>query len=227
MYQIKKAFFNFLLFLKNTFTKKPQTPKAENIFRSGSTKSVIGQAASLDIKNKNQELIQQVLQEAKALVKQNYGDIDKTLDLIKSKNIRVFRMKNAKKILAYINEKPGFITPLKGGKAMFLNFVISLFCDKKLVFKKTSEAVFVFSKKEIDKYFLAAQIYKFIAYTKNLPGFEFTEQEKFKKLYRKPDNAAFEKLTAGDIFAIKEVIARESEAADFALSLTQEEQEAV
>ncbi|MCR5260865.1 MAG: hypothetical protein K6C94_03415 [Candidatus Gastranaerophilales bacterium] len=224
MYQIKKVFLNFLLMLKNIFAKKSKNEKAETVFTSGSRKSAIGQAASLDIKNKNQELINKVQNESKELVKQYYGDTDKTLELIKSKNIRVCRIPNAKKILGYINEKPGFIAPLRNGKAIFLNFVLSFLCDKKLVFKKTSDAVFVFSKKDIDKFYLASQIYKFIAYSNNLPGFEYSEQEKFKKLYSKPDTAAFDRLTAGDIFAIKEVIARESEAADFALSLNQEEQ---
>lgn len=224
MYQIKKAFLNFLLFLKEKTTKKKKEQKENNVFSSGDRKSVINQAASLDIQNKNEELIKEVLNEAKDIVRQCGGDIEKTLDFLKSKNVRIVRIKDAKKILGYINEKPGFIVPLYDNKALFLNFVVSFFSDKKFNFSKKSEAMFVFSKKDIDKYYLASQIYKFVAYSKNLSGFEYQEQEKFKKLYQKPNEAAFEKLTAGDIFAIKEVIARESEAADFALSLKQEEQ---
>lgn len=225
MYQLKKAFLQFLLKLKLKVTKAPQPQKMNNVFVSGSRKSVIGQAASLDIKNKNEELKKDVDRIAKKLVKKYYGDMNKTVALVESKKIKVYRLHNAMKLLNYINEKPGFIVPLKGKKAIFLNFITSLLGDKKISFKSETEAMFVFSKKEIDKFFFAAQVYKFVAFRKKMPGFDFEEQEKFKQLYRKPNETEYAKLTAGDIFAIKEVIARETESVDFAFKLNEEEKQ--
>lgn len=225
MYQLKKAYLQFLLMLKKKFTKAPRQEKMNNIFVSGSRKSVIGQAASLDIKNKNDDLKKDVDRIAAKLVKKYYGDMNKTITLVESKKIKVYRLPNAVKLLQYIMESPGFIVPLKGYKAYFLNFVTGLLCEKKIIIKNETEAMFVFSMKEIDKFFFAAQVYKFVAFRKKMPGFSFEEQEKFKKIYKKPNPADFAKLTAGDIFAIKEVIARETEATDFALKLNDEEQQ--
>ena len=126
-------------------------------------------------------------------------------------------------ILKYINEKPGFIIPLHGFKALYLNFFINLLCNKKIVFNNVSKEMFIFSTKEIDKYFLASQIYKFVAFRNKMSGFEYESQEKFKKLYKNPSTKYYNKLTAKDIFIIKDVIARDIEASDFALKLYQNE----
>lgn len=222
MYQIKKIFLNFLLKVKNflsTFSKKK---KIENSFTFGNGKSVINQAASLEIKTKNEELQKEAEKIALKFVKKYLNDTNKTIEILETKNVRVYRTALVLEILKYINEKPGFIIPLKGFKGFYINFVTSLLFDKKLKFKMNSDEMFIFSTKEIDKFFFASQIYKFIAFRRNLSGFDFKNQEKFKKLYKNPNETAFSKLTAGDIFAVKEVIARETEATDFALKLSEE-----
>ena len=84
--------------------------------------------------------------------------------------------------------------------------------------------MFVFSKGKIDTFFLASQVYRYMAYTKNLPGFEYNVQEKFKKIYKNPNNKNFSSLTTGDIFALKEAIARDVESVDFAFKVQQENQ---
>lgn len=204
--------------IKNFFVKFSHKKHFIKKFTTENTKSLITSSASLEIKAKNDELQAKVEEIATKLTKKYFGDTDKTLELLQSKNVKIYRTKFAGKILKYINEKVGFIVPLQGFKAFYLNFLLSLICDKKLSFKSKIPEMFVFSAKKIDNCFLASQIYKFVAFRKKMAGFDYETQEKFKKLYKTPNEKNFSKLTAGDIFAIKEAIARDVEAANFGLN---------
>ena len=222
MYYIKKIFLTFLLKIKNFLAKFKKKQKVDTGFVSENKKSVINQAASLEIKNKTDELKNEVERISEKIVKKYFGDIDKTIQILESKKIRVYRTRFVVDILKNINEKQGFILPLKGFKAFYLNFIISLLCDKKLVFKSTTDSMFIFHTKPIDKFFLASQVYRFVAFRKKMPGFEYDVQEKFKKIYKSPKASDFNMLTAGEIFALKEAIARDVESVDFAVKLNQE-----
>ena len=79
--------------------------------------------------------------------------------------------------------------------------------------------MFVFTTSGIDTFYLASQVYKFVAFEKHLAGFEYEVQEKFKKIYKNPNVKNFNSITAGDIFALKEAIARDVESVDFATKL--------
>lgn len=224
MYQLKKLFLTFLLNIKNCLSKynKKQNTKNTKDFQSENMKTSVNSAACLVINSKNDELRNDVEKLALKIVKKYYGDIEKTFKILNKQGIKVYRTKQAVKMLRRINERQGFLTELRGIKAVYLNFMIGLFCEKKLVFKNETSPMFVFSTSLVDTYYLASQIYRFVAYRKKMPGFEYEVQEKFKKIYYNPSVKNFDELTAGDIFAIKEAIARDVEAVDFALKLHQE-----
>lgn len=222
MYHVKKIFLNFLLFLQKILAGFAKKQKVENTFSSANKKSAINQAASLEISQKTNQLKEKTEKIAEKIVKKHLGDTDKTIEFLQKQNVRVFRTKFANGILKNISEKQGFITPLKGFKAFYLNFLLALICDKKLVFKSNSDALFVFNSKPVDKFFLAAQIYKYAAFKENMPGFEYDVQEKFKKIYYSPSMNLINSLTAGEIFALKEAIARDVESVDFAAKIQQE-----
>lgn len=224
MYYLQKLFLTFLLSVKNLgakFTKK-QSKANENSFKGTSFKTTINNAASLEFSSKVEDLKAEVEKISLKIVKKYFGDADKTLKILEKKGVRVYKIHFAGKILKYINEKQGFLTPLRGFKGFYINFIVSLICDKKLVFNTKSNGMFVFSAKSIDTYFLASQVYRFVAFRKKMPGFEYEVQEKFKKIYKTPNEKNFSKLTAGDIFALKEAIARDVESVDFAMKLHQE-----
>lgn len=218
MYYIKKSFLNFLLILQNLFKKK----RSNSANAAGGGNSSVNSAATIQINSKNEDVKKEVERISTKIVKKYFGDIDKTIAILEKRGIKVYRTRFAVKILKNINEKQGFLTPLKGFKAFYLNFFISLLCDKKLSFKMNTPSMFVFSGTPIDKYFLASQVYRFVAYRKKLPGFEYSVQDKFKKIYRNPNTKNFNSLTAGDIFALKEAIARDVESVDFAVKLNAE-----
>lgn len=218
MYYVKKIFLNFLLFLQNLFKKKNKS----NFFTDSSIKSSVNSAAIVELNSKYETTKKEVEQIATKIVKKYFGDIDKTVNILEKRGIRVYRTKFAVDILKNINEKQGFLTPLRGFKAFYLNFLISLIFDKKLSFAAKTPSMFVFTAAPIDKYFLASQVYRFVAFKKKLPGFEYSVQEKFKKIYKNPNMKNFNNLTAGDIFALKEAIARDVESVDFAMKLNAE-----
>ena len=222
MYILKKKFLEFLLSVQNFLKSKQKKEPQSNIFKTEHSKNVLSDGASLNLNAQTEETKKEVEKLSEELVKKNFGDVNKTIELIKSQDIKVFRTRFVAKILKYINEQPGFIPPQRGLSAIYLNFILSLLCDKKINFSNTSKEMFVFSVKDIDEYYLASQIYKFVAFRKNMPGFEEDTQKIFKKLYKNPKKIQNSKLTAGEIFAVKEAIARDVEAADFAFKIKEE-----
>ncbi len=227
MYEIKKFFLNFLLRIKTFKEKKQNERTVQNIkkqgdFTNSKVKNSLNQGASLHLNSVTEEQIKKVEKISEKIIKKHFGDIPKTVKILEKRGIRVYQTRFAVKILGNVNEKQGFITPLKGFKAFYLSFMLGLLCDKKLVFKTKTKEMFVFSKQGIDNFYLASQVYKFIAFEKNLAGFEYEIQEKFKKIYKRPNAKNFNTLTAGEIFALKEAIARDIESVDFATKLHDE-----
>ncbi len=227
MYKIKVIFLNFLLKIKN-FKEKIQNSQnfsakeSQKVFKNSKVKAAINQAASIHINSVSDEEKKKVENISEKIIKKYLGDIPKTIKLIEKKGIRVYQTRFAVKLLSNINEKQGFLTPLKGFKAFYLNFWINLLCDKKLVFKFETPEMFIFTSKAIDNFYLASQVYRFVAFKKKLAGFEYEVQEEFKKIYKNPNVKNFNKLTAGDIFALKEAIARDVESIDFATKIFEE-----
>lgn len=225
MYQLQKFFLQFLLLIKNNLKIcSDKTSDKKNIKENNSFKgNTISDGARLEIKSNVELLKSEVETISLKIVKKYFGDIDKTLKIVQKKGIKVYKTKFAVKLLKNVNEKQGFLTPLQGFKAFYINFIFSLLCEHKFVFKMKTEPMFIFSSSVIDTFFLAAQIYRFVSFRKNMPGYEIDVQEKFKKIYKNPNQKNFESLTAGEIFALKEAIARDVEAVDFAEKLHKEQ----
>lgn len=156
----------------------------------------------------------------KELVKQNVADIikacnnepTKLLGFIQSKGTKVIKKDNADKILAVIKEEEGLVTPLKGIEALYINIVthsgISL----------TSKPMFIMRNGEIDAYYMVHQFYKWYALYMGLPGFDYISQKLF-KIALNSDSSLFSNLNLDELTGLKEAIARDKEATDFALSL--------
>ena len=223
MYYIKKFFLTLLLNIKNFLSSKKQQEERKRMQENLKACKNLTDGASFEGKKAELEKLKSEVENyAKKIVKANFGDIEKTLDLLKKENIKVFRFKSATDILSKIKEKQGFIPPIKGFEAYYLNFCLGLICDKKLVFKSETEPMFIFNTTQMDTYFLASQIYKYAAFKMNMSGFENSVRKNYKKIYYSPKASEIEKLTAGDIFAIKDAISRDVEAIDFGLSFQDE-----
>ena len=71
---------------------------------------------------------------------------------------------------------------------------------------------------EIDFYYMAHQFYKWYALYMGLPGFDFMSQKLF-KIALNSDDAILSELNLDEMTGLKEAIARDKEATDFALEL--------
>ena len=221
MDNIKIIFLKFLLKIKTlveTFNERKQKKSIKT-----DVKASINSAAQLNFVSENEKLREEAEKTAEKIVMNFRNDTDKALEFLKKKNVKVYRTKFAVKLLQNIGEKQGFISPLKGFKAFYMNFVFGLICDGKINISFETKPLFVFNRNNVEPFYLAAQIYKWVALKKKMPGFEFEVQEKFKKLYNKMTEQEINKLSTEEIFAVKEALARENEAADFGLRLYSEQ----
>jgi hypothetical protein len=232
MHKIHKAFLQFLLKIKNIKDKhnlkkrQKQLKKVVGNIDETTQKKILGSSNpdKINISTNNTVSKQKEIEVlATKIVKKYYNDTDKTVKILEKKGVKVYRAKKLLKVLQQIKEKPGMILPLKGFSAFYLNFMLGILCEKKLILKNKTNLMFIFAEERIDTFYLAAQVYLFVAYKKHMLGFEPEIQKKYKKIYNRPTNKTFKSLTAAEIYALKEAIARDVEAIDFATKLHDEE----
>ena len=119
-----------------------------------------------------------------------------------------------------IGEEEGFVPPKKGLKALYLNFFVSLLCDKKFKLSFKTQELFVLRDMEINVYYMLHQFHKWYGFKKNLPGYDDKSQQLFK---RNLDKMTEDKvLTVDEIVMLKEAIARDAQATDFVIKLSKE-----
>ena len=124
--------------------------------------------------------------------------------------------------LNIIGENEGFITPLKGMKALYLNLCIGLFIEKKLTLSTKTKELFLLRNLPVNIYIMSHQFHKWYGYKMKLPGYDTDTQEKFKKLFRTLDNNAFKALSIKELVFIKEAVARDKESVDLVLEISKE-----
>lgn len=156
----------------------------------------------------------------KELVKQNVSDIVKScnnasvklLAFVESKGTKVVKLDNADKILAVIKEEEGLVTGLEGLEALYINIITGS------GFSIKSKPMFIMRNGAIDPYYMVHQFYKWYALHMGLPGFDFMSQKLF-KLSLNSDGSIFSNLNLDEMTGLREAIARDREATEFALEL--------
>lgn len=140
----------------------------------------------------------------------NYNP-EEILDYIKKCDTEVTFTENAAAILNPIGENEGFIYPASGAKALY----ISLAVDKKIKFK--TQARFVLSKGNINKYYFIYQFYNWYAYKHNIAGLDQESQKLLRKyLFEETDT---KKLQLADIYKLKDAIQQDKSAIEFVIKL--------
>ena len=150
------------------------------------------------------------------IIKANVKTPEKLLDYIEKNGTKVYKINNADKILSAIGEFEGFITPIRGLKALYLNLIL----EKKVSF--FTDEMFVLRDLPIDIYVMAHQFYKWYGWKIKMPGYDNKTQENFKKIweFEKEDNV--KGLTYNELANLKEAIQRDIEAIDFVINLAKE-----
>ncbi len=191
-----------------------RTFKERGTTYSGNTgKSVITGNETLTLNTKTNELIKKVKEEVEAIHKSTNQDPEKLLEYVENNGTKVYRVHNASKILEQVKEHTGFLTPLEGGKALYINTVTG---EMGL---KTKPLFIINDDTEIDYYMLLREFYLWYSMQKGLDGFDYKTQELFKKNFRSKGTSGMENLKFEEMGALKEAIARDSEANEFVMEI--------
>ena len=133
--------------------------------------------ATLSIKDKNYEKDKANQEKIENIIEKYINEPEKFFEYIKGAKTPIYKIKNADKILAKINEQEGFILPKKGLKALYLNLIL----NKKISFK--TPEMFVLRNGELNTYAFIYQFYNWYCYKMKLSGFDDETQEKFKHIF--------------------------------------------
>ena len=117
-------------------------------------------------------------------------------------------------MLNYIGENIGFIYPQKGIKALYL----SLLTQKKIRFK--TEAMFIFTRKQVDKYYFIYHLYNWYAYKHNIEGLDAESQSLLKKYL--DNDSELSNLQLSEIYKLKNAIRQDKASIDFVIKLCQQ-----
>ena len=158
----------------------------------------------------------------KNIILQNIETPENLLVYIKEHGTGVWKPPFADKILSVIKEEEGFITPLRGLKALYLNIALGIFTEKKFSLALKTDAMFVLRDLPVNIYYMIHQFHKWYGFTMNLPGYDEETQENFKKAFSDIKEGDFSGMSVGEIIGLKEAIARDAEAIDFVIKLAKE-----
>ncbi len=186
-------------------------------FSSQTGKTIISSTETVNLNSKTLKVVEEVKNAVKDINKTTGKNPDKLLEYVKTEGTKVYKINNASKILEKIKEHTGFISEMKGLKALYINIITG---DG--ITLHTKPMFIISSNKQTDYYALLREFYLWYSMKKNLPGFDFNTQENFKKYIRNIDNPQLKQLSFRDMAAIQEAINRDKEANDFVMSLIRE-----
>lgn len=195
---------------------KPRT------YTNSTTKTHINASETMVLSTQTEKLLEAMDEEVRNIVKSCLTNPDLLLKFIQEHGTPVYKIPYANKLLLKINEEEGFITPLKGRKAFYLNFITGLLAQKKLVLSFESREMFVMRDMEINVYFMLHQFHKWYGFKKNLPGYDEKSQELFKENLVNMSDSDVKEMSIEEILSLKEAIARDAQAADFVIKLAKE-----
>jgi hypothetical protein len=198
-------------------------PKESVFYKSETTKHSMNSSCTLKLSCETEKKKKEINERLKKLVKNYITTPEKLLQYMQLQGMKVYKFKNASKILKCLKEE-GFLTPLKGYKAIILNLIIGLIFEKKLKLSFTTNAMFIFNLDNMEIYTIARALHKYYGFKNNLPGFDFKSQEIFKKVYNssKKTSAPFSQCRINDLYACKEAIARDLDSINFTIDLSVE-----
>ena len=101
---------------------------ASTFFKSSTTKRVMNSCCTMKLSAETENKKKMLNEKLKAIVKQYINTPEKLIQYLKLQGVAVYKFPFAEKILNMMGEEEGFLIPLKGYKAVVLNFLIGVFC---------------------------------------------------------------------------------------------------
>ncbi len=215
-------YFNKLKELYKNFILNKIKKNNKFIYTNSTTKHAMTSSCTLKLSTNTEVKKAEIDANLKKLINKYINRPEQLILYIKLKGIQVYRIKNAEKLLANINEEEGFLTPLKGFKACYINFILGLNSGK-INFNLKTRPMFIFNINNTEIYTVARALYKYYGYKNNLPGYDYKSQEIFKKIYKAEKNTSYnKKYTIEEMYSCKEAIARDLESINFTIQLSRE-----
>lgn len=213
---------NYILERRRQKLEKTMDKLKPRTYTSSSSKTHINASETMVLSSQTEKILETLDEEVKNIVKACLTDPDKLLEYIKKHGTPVYKIANADRLLAFIDEEEGFVTPLNGFKAFYLNFITGFLSEKKLNFSFQSREMFVLRNMQTDIYYMLHQFHLWCGFKKNLPGFDEKAQTLFKENLASMTDADASEMSIEEILALKEAIARDSQAAEFVIQLAKE-----
>lgn len=222
MFKLFYKILNLVLETQNKFYQLKYKKQSKFVFTDSTTKTSMNGACTLKLTSKTEENKKKVDIGAREIIKKHIKTPHKLLDVIEKKGTKVYRTPKADTILRLIGEEEGFITPQKGFKAFYLNFLVGLLIEKRIVISFSSKEMFILRNLPIDIYVMSHQFHKWYGFKMKLPGYDYDTQEKFKRIFKTLDDAEIKQYSLADVISVKEAVARNVESIDFVVSLARE-----
>ena len=204
-----------ILALQEKFAKK-KANKASKGKSNSSSKTVLNNGCSLNFTVKTEENKAQIESNLSVILKSFENMPEKMMLYIERNGTPVIRDSKASEVLDIIREEQGYIRELKGIKA----FVLNMMLFKKFAFK--TKPMFLLDEGEIDKYAMVHQFYKWYSMKFDMPGFDESTQENFRKYIDENSYLNLNNLEVDDIIALKEAIARDVDAINFVTEIAKQ-----
>lgn len=200
-------------------TMKILKPKT---YANSTSKMHINATSTLILTSETEKNLEKVDAHIKTIVNKYLKSPEKLLDFVEEHGTKVYKISNADKILEVVKEEEGFITPARGAKAFYLNFITGMLAEKRLHFSFETKEMFVLRDLPLNVYYMIHQFHKWYGFKENLPGYDALTQEKFKENFENLKDADFTGMSIEEIISMKEAIARDAEAVDFVIKLARE-----
>lgn len=191
--------------------------------KKSSSKTYVTAGETLYLNAQEKLDAKEVITNAKSVFKENLNEPEKIFDYIKSQGTPVIKLKNATTLLWFVGQEEGFIPPQKNLQALFLGLLINIFSENKIQLGLQTQGMFVLRDTDLNPYFLAYQLYHWMAHSKNLSGYDEKTVKQFKNIFViEQDIMARKSLSIEEILSLREAIAREVEAINMVVQLARE-----
>ncbi len=206
----------FILSLKEKSLLRKLKDSTRQSYTNNDTKNVMIKGASLTINSKTLQTIAQVKENVTSIIQKTNGEPDALIDYIKAAKTPVYKIKNADKILNFINEEEGLITEKEGFDAL----ILSVSTGQGIKFK--TAPMFVMREGIIEKYYMLHHFYCWYSLKSGLPGFDYKSRKMFKQYLVNGSDDFTAKLSMAQILSLQEAIARDQEATAYVLEYTKQ-----
>ncbi|MCD7879285.1 MAG: hypothetical protein LUG16_05055 [Candidatus Gastranaerophilales bacterium] len=220
-----------MIFIKEMFQKyikkfvhKKRNNENSLSYGSPTTKYAMNSCCNIKLSSLTEKKKNEINEKLYVIVKKYINYPEKLIQYIRLSGANVYKVKNAEKYLSNIGEEEGFITPLKGFKALYINLLLYVFAGVNLKAIFSTNEMFIFNEGCTEIYTIARAFHKYYGFKYNLPGYDYKSQEIFKKVYgnNKRKSSILNSCSIKDIYACKEAIARDLESINFTIHLSEE-----